>query len=65
MQERFGVSERWACRVVGQHRSTQRYQSEGLDADAMLRALLREISAERPRWGIAARMSTWPSSGTA
>ena len=24
LQERFGVSERRACRVVGQHRSTQR-----------------------------------------
>ena len=22
--DRLGVSERWACRVVGQHRSTQR-----------------------------------------
>ena len=26
--DRFGVSERWACRVVGQHRSTQRYEPE-------------------------------------
>jgi putative transposase len=51
LQDRFGVSERWACRVVGQHRSTQRHRPVEVDADAVLRALLREISAERPRWG--------------
>ena len=51
LQDRLGVSERWACRVVGQHRSTQRHRPDRVDADAMLRALLREISAERPRWG--------------
>src|SRR3954452_21572730 len=51
LQERFEVSERWACRVVGQHRSTQRHQPVDLDADGVVRALLREISAERPRWG--------------
>ncbi len=26
LRDRLGVSERWACRVVGQHRSTQRYE---------------------------------------
>jgi transposase InsO family protein len=51
LRDRFGVSERWACRVVGQHRSTQRHQPEPVDADRLLRALLREISSERPRWG--------------
>ena len=51
LQDRFGVSERWACRVVGQHRSTQRHQPDPVDADAVLRALLREISGQRPRWG--------------
>jgi putative transposase len=51
VQDRFGVSERWAYRVVGQHRSTQRHQPDSVDADAVLRALLREISAEQPRWG--------------
>ena len=49
--DRFGVSERWACRVVGQHRSTQRYEPTCAEDDAALRARLREISAERPRWG--------------
>jgi len=51
LRDRLGVSERWACRVVGQHRSTQRYEPRRADDDAALRQRLREISAERPRWG--------------
>jgi transposase InsO family protein len=51
LRERFGVSERWACQLVGQHRSTQRHQARASDGDAQLRALLRAFSAERPRWG--------------
>jgi putative transposase len=49
--DRLGVSERWACRVVGQHRSTQRYEPIRAEDDQALRSRLREISAERPRWG--------------
>jgi putative transposase len=51
LRDRLGVSERWACRVVGQHRSTQRYEPTPAEDDAALRRRLREISAERPRWG--------------
>ena len=51
MRERFGVSERWACQLVGQHRSTQRHRPDPVDVDVVLRALLREISGLRPRWG--------------
>jgi hypothetical protein len=51
VRDRLGVSERWACRVVGQHRSTQRYEPIRAADDAALRRRLREISAERPRWG--------------
>jgi putative transposase len=51
LKDRFGVSERWACMVVGQHRSTQRHQPDPVEADEVLRALLREISGLRPRWG--------------
>jgi putative transposase len=51
LQDRFGVSERWACRVVRQHRSTQRHRPEVADEDVVLRGLLREISGQRPRWG--------------
>ena len=40
----MGVSERFACRVTGQHRTTQRHQpadSTPADPDAELRAWLR------------------------
>jgi len=49
--DRLGVSERWACRVVGQHRSTQRREPVRAADDAALRAELRRFSADRPRWG--------------
>jgi putative transposase len=48
------VSERFACRVTGQHRTTQRHrpasQTPG-DPDAALRAWLRQWAKEHPRWG--------------
>jgi len=52
LQERFGVSERRACRVAGQHRSTQRKQPRPpCDAEQRLASRLREIAKEHPRWG--------------
>jgi putative transposase len=51
LRDRLGVSERWACRVVGQHRSTQRYEPNTAEDDAALRAELRRFSVERSRWG--------------
>ena len=51
LRDRLGVSERWACRVVGQHRSTQRHEPKAAEDDAALRAELRAFSVERPRWG--------------
>src|ERR1039458_10349146 len=51
LRDRLGVSERWACRVVGQPRSTQRHEPKRADDDAALRAELRRFSVERPRWG--------------
>jgi putative transposase len=51
LRDRLGVSERWACRVVGQHRSTQRREPVLSGDDEALRAALRVIAAERPRWG--------------
>ena len=48
----FRVSERFACRVVGQHRSTQRHSIKVVDIqEAKLRRRLREIAAEHIRWG--------------
>jgi putative transposase len=51
LRDRLGMSERRACRLAGQHRSTQRHRAVVADDDAALRARLREISRERPRWG--------------
>jgi putative transposase len=51
LRDRLGVSERWACRVVGQHRSTQRREPTVAADDQALRAALRKIAADRPRWG--------------
>lgn len=45
--DRLGVSERWACQVTGQHRSTQRYVPKTASDDAALR----KISEDKPRWG--------------
>ena len=50
--EQFGVSERRACRVVGQSRSTQRLPAlVPPDDELALRAWLRDFSKRRPRWG--------------
>lgn len=51
LRDRLGVSERWACRVVGQPRSTERYEPQPREDDAGLRAALRKISGDRKRWG--------------
>jgi putative transposase len=50
--ERLSVSERRACRITGQNRSTQRHRPRrGGDRDDALRERLRKLSAEHPRWG--------------
>lgn len=51
LEDRLGLSERRACEIVGQHRSTQRREPCVAADDAALRCALREISVERPRWG--------------
>lgn len=51
LQDRLGLSERRACQIVGQHRSTQRHEPVVAPEDAALRAALRAFSRERPRWG--------------
>ena len=50
--DRFGVSERRACRITGQHRSTQRLACRPVpDEEDKLRRRLRDIAREHPRWG--------------
>jgi putative transposase len=51
LQRVLGLSERWACRIVGQHRSTQRHQPIEPDRDRALRAELCRLSRAHPRWG--------------
>jgi len=51
LRERFGVSERRACRVTGQARSVQRRPVSTGAADRVLTDRLREISRKHPRWG--------------
>jgi putative transposase len=51
LQDRLGLSERRACRYVGQPRATQRREPLVAVDDAALRAKLRAFSRARPRWG--------------
>lgn len=51
LQERLGISQRRACQIVGQHRSTQRHRPERIDPDSALRAELRVFARRHPRWG--------------
>jgi len=51
LRDRLGVSERRACRVVGQHRSTQRREPTAAADDQALRVALRAFAGGRPRWG--------------
>jgi transposase InsO family protein len=50
----LGVSERFACRVTGQNRTTQRHQAHDqstTDPDAALRDWLSQYATAHPRWG--------------
>jgi putative transposase len=52
LMDRLGLSERRACRITGQHRSTQRHEPRrGLGREDALRERLRSLSREHPRWG--------------
>jgi putative transposase len=45
------MSERRACRVIGAHRRTIRYQRRRADDELRVRERLRMLATERPRWG--------------
>jgi putative transposase len=51
LQARLGLSQRRACQIVGQHRSTQRHRPSVPDPDAALRRKLRGFARRHPRWG--------------
>lgn len=64
-QDRFGCSQRRACEIIGQPRSTQRLTPPApSDDEAELRRFLRNFATSRPRWGwryayVAARDAGW------
>ena len=51
VQGQVGCSERQACRVLGQHRSTQRYESRVPREEAALIEAIGEIVRRHPRYG--------------
>lgn len=48
---KYKVPERRACRILGQHRSTQRYQRTRPESDEPLLAAMRKIAKQHPVWG--------------
>ena len=51
LQEKFDASERRACEVVDQPRSTQRYTGHSQDDEPKLVARMLELVRQRPRFG--------------
>lgn len=51
VRDRFGLSERRACHVLGFWRSTQRHQSPKREQDQALVGRLRDLAGQRPRFG--------------
>ena len=51
VQASLGVSERRACQVLGQHRSTQRKAPEGRDDEAALTADIIELATRYGHYG--------------
>lgn len=51
LRERYAFSERRACRLAGVGRTTVRYRGSPASDEAGLRGRLRELAAERPRFG--------------
>jgi len=47
----YRFSERRACRVIGAHRRTMRYQHKARRDEPQVRERLRTLAAEHPRWG--------------
>lgn len=69
LREEFAVSERRACEVLNQPRSSQRYESQPRDDEESLRKRMRALAGQRPRFGyrrIAAllRRESWRASAT-
>ena len=51
LQATYAMSERRACRALGAHRRTMRYQRRARSDESQVRERLRALAAARPRWG--------------
>ncbi len=51
VQRKLGVSERRACRALGQSRSSQRYQPREDEEEKRLIAEMLELVGQHPRYG--------------
>jgi transposase InsO family protein len=51
LRRKYDVSERRACRLLGQHRSTQRYEPVPPDFEVKLVKRMNELAEQHPRWG--------------
>jgi hypothetical protein len=49
--EYYGVSERKACRVLGQYRATQRYESKQMGDEELLRNSVTSLASKYGRYG--------------
>ena len=69
LQQAFVVSERRACEVVDQPRSSQRYESKPRSDEVALTGRMRELARRRPRFGYRRiarllRRENWKASDT-
>lgn len=51
IQQKLGWSERRACEAIGQHRSTQRYNSPAKELTKVLKHTVVETKDKHPEWG--------------
>lgn len=51
VQDKLGVSERRACKVLGQPHSTQRYRAQRPEKDRPLAQRMHQLAEENPRFG--------------
>src|SRR5260370_41561315 len=51
LRDRFGLSERRACGLTSQHRSSQRYQRRLVPEEVLLRQRLQLLARRHPRYG--------------
>ena len=51
LRTQLTMSERWACRILSQPRSSQRRKSKSRDDEPALLKRIHELVRERPRFG--------------